>query len=205
MPSPQTRRATLVGLGALTLGALGAVAMVVAHFRPEPGSHSALAIGGPFTLTASDGQTVSDASFRGKWLLVYFGYTYCPDVCPTTLNDIAEALEKLGPLADRITPLFITVDPERDTPDVLGRYVKSFDPRIVGLTGTPEQIADVAREYRVYFKKRPTGKNPDDYLMDHSSILYVMDPEGRYVTLISTEQKPGQIAARLRQLITQSS
>jgi protein SCO1/2 len=200
-----SRRALLVGLGALALGALGAAAMVVANFRPEPGSHAALAIGGPFTLTAGDGKTVTDRSFRGKWLLVYFGYTFCPDVCPTTLNDIAEALGKLGPLADKITPLFVTVDPERDTPEVMGRYVKSFDPRIVGLTGTPEAIAEVAKEYRVYYKKHPTGESHDDYLMDHSSIIYVMDPEGRYVTLLSAEQKPDQMATRLRQLITNAS
>ena len=200
-----SRRALLVGLGALALGALGAAAMVVANFRPEPGSHAALAIGGPFTLTASDGRTVTDKSFLGKWMLVYFGYTYCPDVCPTTLNDIAEALAKLGPLAAKLTPVFVTIDPERDTPEVMGRYVKSFDSRIVGLTGTPAEIAEVAKEYRVYYKKRPTGKSPDDYLMDHSSIIYIMDPEGRYVTLLSAEQKPEQIAARLRQLITQSS
>jgi len=198
------RRALLVGLGALALGALGAAAMVVANFRPEPGSHAALAIGGPFTLTGSDGKTVTDRSFRGKWMMVYFGYTFCPDACPTTLNDIAETLTELGPLASKITPVFVTIDPERDTPEVMGRYVNSFDPRIVGLTGSAEAIAEVAKEYRVYYKKRPIGQRPDDYLMDHSSIIYIMNPEGRYVTLISAEQKPAQMATRLRQLISQS-
>ncbi len=203
--SLRTRRVILVSIGVLVLAALGAVGMVAARFRLVSGAHSPLAIGGPFTLTASDGKTVTDKTFRGKWLLVYFGYTYCPDVCPTTLNDIAEALTTLGPLANKITPIFVTVDPERDTPSVIGKYVKSFDPRIVGLTGTPAEIAAAAREYRVYYKKEPTGKGPDDYLMDHSSILYIMGPDGGYVSLISGEQKPAEIAARLRQLLSQSS
>ncbi|MFI4987184.1 MAG: SCO family protein [Alphaproteobacteria bacterium] len=203
--SLRTRRVFLSGIGALLLAGLGAVVMVTTHLRPEPGGRSALAIGGPFTLTASDGKTVTDRTFRGKWLLVYFGYTYCPDVCPTMLNDMAEALTTLGPLADKITPIFVTIDPARDTPEVLGKYVKSFDPRLVGLTGTPEEIAAVAKEYRVYFRKAPTGKGADDYLMDHSSILYIMGPDGGYVSLMAGEQKPAEIAARLRQLLTQSS
>src|SRR6266542_5971239 len=114
-------------------------------------ANSPVMIGGPFTLTSPDGATVTEQTYRGKWLLVYFGFTSCPDSCPTALLEIAAALEKLGPGADRLQPLFITVDPLRDTPAVMGNYTQSFDPRIVGLTGTPQQIAAVAQEYGVYY------------------------------------------------------
>ena len=162
-------------------------------------------IGGPFTLIAGDGKTVSEQTFRGKWLLIYFGYTYCPDACPTTLNDIADALAQLGPLADKVQPIFISVDPKRDTPEVIGRYVKAFDPRIVGLTGTADQIASVAREFHVYYAVHRTGNGPNDYAMDHSSIIYVMNSQGRYATTLSSEQKPDALASRLRKLMTPSS
>ncbi|HLI10817.1 MAG TPA: SCO family protein [Alphaproteobacteria bacterium] len=202
----RTRRITLVSLAVLVLCGLGAIGVLWAHFWPlSEGKSTAFAIGGPFTLTGSDGKPVTDKSFRGKWLLIYFGYTYCPDVCPTTLNEIAQALDEIGPLANQVAPLFITVDPERDTPEVVGKYVKAFGPRIIGLTGTPEEIAAAAKEYRVYFKKAPTGTGGNDYLMDHSSIIYLMNPEGQYVTLFAGDQKPDKIASRLRRVIGHSS
>lgn len=201
----RVRRIVLACAAVLVLCGLGAVGLFRAHLWLPSGLQSPVALGGPFTLTASDGRPVTDRSFLGKWLLIYFGYTYCPDVCPTTLNQIGEALSRLGTLADQVTPIFITIDPARDTPRVMGRYVKSFGPSFVGLTGTAAQIARVAREFRVYVKKEPTGKGPDDYLMDHSSIIYVMDPKGHYVTILSGEAKPGQIADRLRALISRSS
>jgi protein SCO1/2 len=201
----RTRRAIVAGCAVLALCGLGALILRTAHLWPPSIGRSAMTIGGPFTLVEGDGTAVTDRTFHGRWLLVYFGYTYCPDICPTTLNELAETLAQLGPLAGRVTPLFITVDPARDTPTVVGKYVKSFDPRIVGLTGTPEQIAAVAREYRVYYKKEPTGKGADDYLMDHSSIIYVMAPDGRYVTLFTGQQKPDQMASRLRELLTKTS
>ena len=152
-------------------------------------------IGGPFTLTDGSGHAVSDRDLRGHYLLVYFGYTFCPDVCPTTLTAMAGALDKLGKQADRVTPVFITVDPERDTPKVVGAYVAAFSPRILGLTGTSQQIAAVAREYRVYYAKRRTGEGAGDYTMDHSSIIYLMAPDGHFIAPVAADGTASQMAA----------
>jgi protein SCO1 len=166
---------------------------------------SAIAIGGPFELEAPDGTKVTDQTYRDKWQLVYFGYTFCPDACPTTLNEIAGALAALGPDAAKVQPIFITIDPARDTPKVMGEYVKAFDPRIVGLTGTQDQIDAAARAYRVYVAKVPDKDAPDGYLMDHSSVVYVMRPgDGRFVATFTTETPADQMAARLKKLIANS-
>jgi protein SCO1/2 len=162
-------------------------------------------IGGPFTLTATDGSTVTGETYRGKIMLVYFGYTSCPDACPTTLNDIAAALAELGPLADRIEPLFITVDPKRDTREVLANYVRAFDPRIVGLTGTPEQIAAAAKAYGVYYAPYKTADAPDGYLMDHTSVVFVMNEAHRFVASFTQDTPAAQMAERLRKLIAKTS
>ena len=156
-------------------------------------------IGGPFRLTDQDGRTVTDRDLRGKWLLVYFGYTHCPDACPTALNDIALALEDLGAKAKEIRPVFITVDPERDTPAVLKSYVASFDAPFVALTGSAAAVAHAAKGYRVYYAKHalPGG----DYEMDHSSVIYVMDPQGRFTASFTHESNPKDIAARLLKLL----
>ena len=145
-------------------------------------------VGGPFTLENADGQTVTDRDFRGKYMLVYFGYTYCPDVCPTTLNAVADALDKLGNKADRLQPLFVTVDPRRDTPAVMKQYTAAFTPRLEGLTGTPAEIAAAAKEYHVYYAEHRTGPGPNDYSMDHSSILYLMAPDGRFIAPIRADE-----------------
>jgi protein SCO1/2 len=142
-------------------------------------------IGGPFTLVDGHGHTVTDRDLRGRYLLVYFGYTFCPDVCPTTLAEIAGALDKLGEKAKDVQPVFITVDPRRDTPQVVAGYTAAFSPRILGLTGTPEQIAKVAREYKVYFARR--GEDAQTYSVDHSSILYLMGPDGRFIAPLRTD------------------
>ena len=152
-------------------------------------------IGGPFQLIDGQGAPVSERSFPGRYLLVYFGYTTCPDVCPTTLADEASALDQLGAKADRVQPVFITIDPRRDTPAVVRQYVASFSPRLVGLTGTPDAIAAVAREYRVYYAEHRTGTGPDDYTMDHSSILYLMAPDGSFVAPIRADQEGPAMAA----------
>jgi protein SCO1/2 len=138
---------------------------------------------------------VTDQDFRGKWLLVFFGYTRCPDVCPTTLSDIADALAKLGPLADRVQPLFVTVDPSRDTQPVLADYTAAFDPRIIGLTGSPSQIAAAAKAYNVTYAKRVIG---DDYYMDHTAAVRVMRPDGTYETSFLTTSGSAEMARRLR-------
>jgi protein SCO1/2 len=163
---------------------------------------AALTVGGPFSLIDGDGKPVTDQTFRGKYMLVYFGYTYCPDVCPTTLTNVATALDKLGPKADQIQPLFITVDPKRDTPSVVKQYAAAFGPRLIGLTGTPQQIDVAAKAYRVYYAEHRTGPGPDDYSMDHSSVLYLMGPDGRFIAPVRADQDGPEIAAALAKLLS---
>jgi protein SCO1/2 len=195
-------RYVLLGLIALTAAGFAGVWLSGAR-PPILSAYLTSAIGGPFTLVDNNGQTVTDRTYRGKWLLVFFGYTHCPDVCPTTLNSIAAALRQLGPAAASVQPLFITVDPQRDTPRVLANYVRAFDPRIIGLTGTTEQIAAVAREYRVYFSADETPEQRD-YQLDHSAFVYVMNPQGKFVQLFGGATANDKIAARLRQLMGQA-
>jgi protein SCO1/2 len=159
-------------------------------------------VGGPFTLIDGDGHTVTDRDFRGKYLLVYFGYTYCPDVCPTTLNAVADALDRLGKKAEGVEPVFITVDPRRDTPPVMKQYTASFSPRLLGLTGTAAEIAAVAKAYHVYYAEHRTGPGPNDYSMDHSSILYLMGPDGRFIAPIRTDETGAEIAGDLGKLMS---
>jgi protein SCO1/2 len=191
--------AVLLG-GLVILGA--GVFLGLAH-RDSPrgaaGTLLASAIGGPFHLVDQDGKTVTDADLKGKWSLVYFGYTHCPDACPTALNDIAVALDELGPKRGAVRPVFITVDPERDTPDVLKAYVTAFDTPILALTGTPGEIAQAAKSYRVYYAKHPEAGG--DYSMDHTSVIYVMDPQGRFTASFTHESSPEEIAERLKKLL----
>jgi len=154
-------------------------------------------LGGPFTLTDHTGRTVTEADFAGRLLLVFFGFTYCPDVCPTELGTIAAALDLLGEDAERVTPVLITIDPERDTPEALATYVALFHPRLVGLTGTAEQIAAVARSYRVYYAK-VHPRDATDYLMDHSAFTYLVGPDGRVRSLFRPQTSPEAIAAAVR-------
>jgi len=182
---------------------LGAGAFLALDMRGNPrgagGTVLANAIGGPFQLTDQNGKMVTDADLKGKWSLIYFGYTHCPDACPTALNDISIALEELGAKRDEVRPVFITVDPERDTSEALKSYVTSFDAPILALTGTPEQVAQAAKGYRVYYAKHPEAGG--DYSMDHSSVIYVMDPEGRFTASFTHESTPEQIAERLKKLL----
>jgi protein SCO1/2 len=167
--------------------------------RGAAGTLLASAIGGPFRLVDQNGKTVTDADLKGKWSLVYFGYTHCPDACPTALNDIAIALDQLGPKREAVRSVFITVDPERDTPEVLKDYVTSFDAAILALSGSPEEIARAAKAYRVYYAKHPEPGG--DYSMDHSSVIYVMDPEGRFTSSFTHQSTPEEIAERLKKLL----
>ncbi len=157
-------------------------------------------IGGPFSLIDGAGHAVTERDFRGRWMLVYFGYTHCPDACPTTLSDLGAALDRL-PSAQRarFVPIFITVDPARDTPSVMGAYVHAFGPDFVGLSGSDVAVAAAAHGYRVYAQKHP-GKG-GDYSMDHSSLIYVMDPAGNFSTVIGDNSAPPAIAAQLIQLL----
>ena len=192
------RRPIFSDLGrAIPFGIAIATALVLSQ-PLVPAANSPVTIGGPFTLTSPDGATVTDQTYRGKWLLVYFGFTSCPDSCPTALLEISAALEKLGPDADKLQPLFITVDPQRDTPAVMGNYTQSIDPRIVGLTGTPQQIAAATQEYGVYYEPRKSGPGAGDYVMDHSTYLYLMDTEGEFVRGFDANASGERIAEAVR-------
>ena len=154
-------------------------------------------IGGPFELTDQNGTKVTDQTFKGRLMLIYFGFTYCPDACPTALGIMSAAIDKLDGAADRVVPILITVDPERDTPQVLKDYVSNFHPRMMGLTGTKEQIAQVAKAYRVFYQKA-AGPTPDDYLMDHTLLIYLMDGDGKYITHFGPDATPDQMADEIR-------
>lgn len=158
-------------------------------------------VGGPFTLTDQTGKRVTDQDFRGQFLLLFFGYTNCPDVCPTALQIMAAALDKLGANARRITPVLISVDPDHDTPALLASYVASFHPRLIGLTGSPAEIDAVTRAYRVYVKKVSDPKSTTGYSIDHSSIIYVMGPDGKYLAHFTHATTPEAMADRLAGLL----
>lgn len=152
-------------------------------------------VGGPFTLTDQTGREVTDADYRGRYLLVYFGYTYCPDVCPTELGKIVQALGQMPEeVAAQVTPVLVTIDPERDTPEALAQYVALFDPRVVGLTGTPEQIAAVADEYNVYYSRVEDEEDPTRYAMDHSVYTYLVGPDGAVRNVFTNGQTAEQMA-----------
>ena len=192
MPLP-SRRTLLPLLGA----ALGLVVIAGALVVQRAGlpSQAAVGIGGPFALVDGDGRTVTQADVAGEPVLVFFGYTHCPDICPTTLDAISQTLKALGP--DRkVRALFITLDPERDTPAVMKDYVSSFDPRILGLTGSQAAVDTVAREYRVYAKKVPTGDG--GYSVDHTGVVYLMDRNGNFVESFNPDlDKPADAAKTL--------
>jgi len=156
-------------------------------------------IGGPFALTDQDGTARTDADFHGRYMLIYFGYSYCPDVCPTTLGVMADAVERLGPKAARIAPIFITVDPQRDTPQILKQYLAVFSPRFIGLTGSVNAVTKVAHEYRVYFVKHALAGG--NYSIDHSSSIYLMGPDGKFVAYYNEEIGPDALAAALRKYL----
>lgn len=177
------------------LVAVGARMLVWSDSGDESGEAM---IGGPFTLVNHDGKTVTDADYRGRFMLVFFGYTFCPDVCPTSLGVVASALDKLEPGdAARVVPIFVSVDPERDTPETMKDYVNAFHPSMVGLTGSQEQLAPVMKAYKVYAAKA-AGGDPEHYTIDHSSILYLMGPDGRFVAHFTHSATADDVAAGLK-------
>jgi protein SCO1 len=175
------------------------VILIVTGRLSAPVAQQVAAIGGPFKLIDQNGQVVTEQDFKGRPFLVFFGFTHCPDVCPTALFEISQILRALGPDADRVRALFITVDPERDTPPVIKDYLSSFDPHLSGLTGDPAAVAAVAKAYRVYFKKVPLDQG--GYTMDHTAIVYLMDKEGRFVTPFSLKRTTEAAAADLRRYL----
>jgi protein SCO1/2 len=157
------------------------------------------AIGGPFQLTDQAGQTVTDQNLKGKPTLIFFGFTHCPDVCPTSLFEISEVLKAMGKDADRVNALFVSVDPERDTAAAMKDYLSSFDPHLQGLTGNPESVAKVLSAYRVYSKKVPLKDG--DYTMDHTALIYLMDRDGRFVSPFNLKRTPAEAATDLKKYL----
>ena len=157
------------------------------------------AVGGPFQLVDQNAKPITDADMKGQPYLVFFGFTHCPDVCPTTLFDVSEILRALGPDAKDVHALFITVDPERDTPAVLKDYLSSFDPRVIGVTGDEASIAAVIKAYRVYAKKVPTDGG--GYTMDHTAIVYLINKDGRFVAPFNMKRRPEEAAAELKRYL----
>ena len=155
-------------------------------------------IGGPFRLTSHEGKPFTEADLKGKPFAVFFGFTHCPEVCPTTLYDLSQDLEALGADADKLRIAFITVDPEQDTVELMKTYLSSFDPRIVGLTGTPEEIAAVAKAYKIYYRKVPTDSG---YTMDHSATIFLMDSKGDFYGTSNFQEAQEIRRGKLRQLI----
>lgn len=188
---------------AAVAGIVGFVTMMVCialftSLRGPGGAMAVASIGQPFTLVDDLGAVVTERTLAGKPSAIYFGYTYCPEVCPTTLLDLSNWIEKLGPDADKINFVFVTVDPERDTVDLMHSYLSAFDKHIRGFTGTPAQVAKIAREYRVYYKRIPTDDG--SYVVDHSAVIYLMGPDEKFVNLIAYKEGDDSALEKLRNL-----
>ena len=198
--NPRATRLALV-LSAFLAGLVlcFAVVLLVTGRGISPITATASAVGGPFRLTDQNGKAITDQDLKGRPFLVFFGFTHCPEVCPTALFDISEVLTKLGPDADKINALFITVDPERDTPATLKDYLSSFNPRLIGVGGDAEALAAVAKAYRVYYKKVPTKDG--DYTMDHTAIVYLMDKNGEFIAPFNLKRRPEEAATELRRYL----
>ena len=202
---PLLRILRLAAWTTVALCAVFTVAVVTVFMNAERSGSSAVvstgraAIGGPFELTDHHGRRVSEKDFAGKPLLVFFGFTHCPDVCPTTLVEISEWLEAMGPDANRLRALFVTVDPERDTPDVLHAYLSSFDPRIVGLTGTSEEVDAMVAGYKSHRAKVPTGS--DSYAMEHTSVVFLMQGDGTFLGTVDRREERSAALAKVRRLL----
>lgn len=203
------RARTIVFLSVLLAVALGALGWVVAILDVNHESSSTVSatqapvIRSDFNLVDQTGRLVRDEDFSGKWQLIFAGFTSCPDVCPTTLTNITAVLEELGPVADKLQPLLISVDPERDTPAVMKDYLAPFDPRILGLTGTPEQVKAALGSLRVYAAKRPLDNN--NYTMDHSTFIYLMNPKGEYTKHFGAQTPADEMVNEIRKQIDENS
>jgi protein SCO1/2 len=191
----------LVASAAFVAGLMlcGAIVLLLAGRGSAPTLPQVAAIGGPFSLTDQNGRSVTDQDLKGSPFLVFFGFTHCPDVCPTTMFEISEILKRLGPGGERVRALFITVDPERDTAAALKDYVSSFDPHIIALTGDEASIAAVAKAYRAIYRRVPLKEG--GYTMDHTAIVYLMDKQGRFVSPFSLRRPADAAAAELRKYL----
>jgi protein SCO1/2 len=199
-------RLLIVILLGFLAGALGGAALLLLTRgapAPQVETSGKALIGGPFSLVDQTGKTVTDKDFRGRYMLVFFGFTHCPDVCPAELQVMADALGQLGPKASKIVPVFISLDPERDRPEAVGAYVKNFGRNFVGLTGSPEAIAAAAKAYRISFSKfeYKDSNGQSGYSIDHSTLLYLMDKNGEYITHFSYGTPAAKMAETLRRYL----
>ena len=192
-------RSVLLPLAAFVAGLVAISVALVMTLVPQHPQSGPSGIGGPFTLVDQNGATVSERDFAGKPYLMFFGFTHCPDVCPTTLQQISDVLAALGPKADTLKVAFVSVDPERDTPESLKTYLSSFDPRIVGLTGSPEQVAEAIKTFRAYAKKVPSQGG--DYTMEHTALVYLMDARNGFVGAVNLNRPATETAAELSKRI----
>lgn len=188
----------------VAISTLAILALYLPMFRPAPNDttvEGSAAIGGPFTLQSHTGAEVTEQVLLGHYSLVYFGFTFCPDICPMTLQIVADAIELLpGQKSDLVQPLFITLDPERDTAEIMSSYVSNFHPRMIGLTGSTEQVKQAADAYRVFYRNTPIG-DEGDYTVDHSGFLYLMNRSGRYIDHFRKDVTVEQLTSRLRELL----
>lgn len=191
-------RLSLLLVLAACLVAIGALVVVAVDLKPQTASQQ-VAVGGPFSLTDQDGKPITDVDMKGHPFIVFFGFTHCPDVCPTTLYNLSQALNGLGDDAKEIPALFVTVDPERDTAEVMKRYVSNFNPDIRGVTGDPAAIQAMVKAYRGYAKKVPTEDG--DYTMDHTAVVYLMDADGKFIAPLNLQQPTADVVKELRQQI----
>jgi cytochrome oxidase Cu insertion factor (SCO1/SenC/PrrC family) len=192
------RRLLFAGLMLIAAAAIAAYALMS---QPPSRGLGTPDVGGPFTMVDHTGQSVSEKTYLGKPMLMFFGFTYCPDVCPTELQVMAAALETLGEQGKDIQPVFVSVDPARDTPEVMKSYVENFGPRFIGLTGTMEQVAAMAKTYKVFFEKQEDAAAPDQYLMDHSSTIYLMGADGKFLKHFSYTTDAAKLADGLREAL----
>tara|TARA_R110002073_G_scaffold138601_1_gene288372 strand:- start:58 stop:681 length:624 start_codon:yes stop_codon:yes gene_type:complete len=188
----------LVGLATVVGGGLELWHQLAPESPPTATEAAGSAISTDFELVDHTGKTATDENFRGKWLLVFFGFTHCPDVCPTGLATIAQVMDELGPEGEEVQPLFVSIDSERDTPETMAEFVSAFHPRIVGLTGATEAIASAAKNFRVYYGRVDDASSPNGYTMEHTTSVYLIDPEGRFVKPYSYNATSDDIADDLR-------
>ena len=196
-----SRPRLLFATAALLLAAVLGIMAMNAGWVEKKFSGVAL-VGGPFQMVNQNGATVTEKDFAGKPMMIFFGYTYCPDVCPTELQIMSAALDQLGDKAADVQPVFVTIDPERDTAPVIKSYLESFGPRWTGLTGTPEQVQSMAKAWHVFYEKRENKESPKDYLMDHSSFIFLMGADGKFLKHFSYTTDVNQLASGLSEALT---
>ena len=197
----------MIAVGGLLLASLVAVLLLkpTAEQGETSRSTGTALVGGPFELVSHTGQTMTEADFAGQYMLIYFGFTFCPDVCPTELQVMSAALDILGDDGRNVTPVLISIDPERDSVEAMAQYVVNFHPRLVGLTGTPEQVAAAASAYRVYYQKVADDSSAATYTMDHSSVVYLMGPDGAFIKHFGPGTSPEKMAKTIAAAIADAS